>query len=104
MLISRVGRAWLVPGAAFALALVLRVVDLGRVTGLVFDEAYYVPQAWSLLNDGVERRFAKDGQSVFVSGDLAGAFTSGGDFTVHPPLGKWLIALGETAGATQPWT
>jgi dolichyl-phosphate-mannose--protein O-mannosyl transferase len=104
VLIQRVGRAWLVPGAAFALALVLRVIDLGRVTGLVFDEAYYVPQAWSVLNYGIERKFAKDGQSAFVSGDLAAAFTSGGDFPVHPPLGKWLIALGETAGATQPWT
>ena len=103
-MIHRVGRAWLAPGAAFVLALVLRLFDLGRVKTLVFDEAYYVPQAWSLLNYGIERKFAKDGQSVFVSGDFAGAFTSGGDFTVHPPLGKWLIALGETAGASQPWT
>lgn len=60
-MIHRVGRAWLAPGAAFVLALVLRMVDLGRVKALVFDEAYYVPQAWSLLNYGIERKFARTG-------------------------------------------
>ena len=98
------GRAWVTPGAVLVLALALRVVNLGRVPGYTFDEAYYVPQGWSLIRYGVERKFSEGGQDAFARGDLDAVFTSGGDFVVHPPLGKWLIGLGELAGPTEPWT
>jgi predicted membrane-bound dolichyl-phosphate-mannose-protein mannosyltransferase len=58
------------------LSFILRLVDLGRVTGFIFDEVYYVDGARDLLKYGVE-----------VSGSKP-------EFIVHPPLGKWLIALG----------
>ena len=58
------------------LSFILRLVDLGRVKGFIFDEVYYVDGARDLLKYGVE-----------VSGSKP-------EFIVHPPLGKWLIALG----------
>ena len=90
---------WL-PSLAVALAaLVLRVVRLdlpyGPAAGKVFDEVYYACDAQNLLRYGVEH--------ATLSGDLAGSCTptGSGSFVVHPPLGKWAIALGiEVFGVT----
>ncbi len=63
---------------AFALiGLALRLWHLGQPKGYIFDEVYYAQNAHSLASHGVE---------VNAKG-LA-------DFIVHPPVGKWLIALG----------
>lgn len=57
-------------------AFVLRLFNLGVPKGLVFDEVYYVDGARDYLKYGVE---LTDGNPEFV---------------VHPPVGKWLIAIG----------
>ncbi len=57
-------------------AFVLRIFNLGIPKGLVFDEVYYVDGARDYLKYGVE---LTDGNPEFV---------------VHPPVGKWLIAIG----------
>ena len=63
--------------AAIALfALILRLLNLGTPKGFIFDEVYYVDGARDYLKYGVE-----------VTGAEA-------EFVVHPPVGKWLIALG----------
>ncbi len=54
---------------------VSRVWDLDYPSGLLFDEAYYPPEALELLRWGTE-------------------YNRGYTFIVHPPLGKWLIASG----------
>lgn len=54
----------------------LRLWDLATPKGLVFDEVYYVDGARDLLRHGVE-----------ITG-------SSPEFVVHPPVGKWFIALG----------
>jgi dolichyl-phosphate-mannose--protein O-mannosyl transferase len=54
----------------------LRVLNLNRPKGLVFDEIYYVDGARDYLRYGVE---------------MSGANS---EFIVHPPVGKWLIAIG----------
>ena len=65
-------------GVAFItlISFLLRVINLGRPKELVFDEIYYVDGARDFLKYGVEM----DGTKA--------------EFIVHPPLGKWLIALG----------
>ena len=55
---------------------ILRITNLSRPHGLVFDEIYYVDGAKDYLKYGVE-----------MSGN-------GPEFIVHPPVGKWLIAVG----------
>jgi dolichyl-phosphate-mannose-protein mannosyltransferase len=52
-----------------------------HTTGIVFDETYYAHDSWSLLHHGVET----DGLMHKAA------------FIVHPPLGKWVMALGEAA-------
>jgi len=70
--------SWFVPLLITGIALFLRLVNIKRPHGKVFDETYYAGDAWSLLHHGVE---------VNSSGHP--------EFVAHPPLGKWLIALGE---------
>ncbi len=53
-----------------------RFVNLGRPNELVFDEVYYVDGARDFLAHGVE---LEKGAAEFI---------------VHPPVGKWAIALG----------
>src|SRR4051794_10534169 len=68
---------------SWVLAAVLGVASLAsRLWGInypadkMFDEAYYPPEAHELLTWGHE-------------------YNRGYSFIVHPPLGKWLIAIGE---------
>jgi dolichyl-phosphate-mannose-protein mannosyltransferase len=55
---------------------VSRIWDITYPGDLLFDEAYYPPEAHELLRWGYE-------------------YNRGYTFIVHPPLGKWLIAAGE---------
>ena len=78
---------WLLPIAITVLAGVARFWRITRPGGvsmtnkndLVFDETYYAHDSWTLLHHGVE---------------LNGPQTKAG-FVVHPPLGKWMMAVGE---------
>ncbi|MGO1770698.1 MAG: hypothetical protein ACTHZX_12160, partial [Microbacterium sp.] len=55
-IVSRAGGVWpvLVPMLITAVAAVVRFVALGHPHELVFDETYYVKDAWSLWNLGYE--------------------------------------------------
>lgn len=88
---------WLGALAVTALAGVLRFWDLGRPHALVFDETYYVKQAYSLLVQGYEGTWADGANAAFESGD-GSALRASAEYVVHPPVGKWLIALGIRLG------
>jgi dolichyl-phosphate-mannose--protein O-mannosyl transferase len=77
--------------AVVFLAAILRLTNLQSPNTLVFDEVYYVRDAWTMLNLGYEGQWP-DGVD-FVEGGGEG-FTTEGEFIAHPPLGKWLIAIG----------
>ncbi|RBY89617.1 dolichyl-phosphate-mannose--protein mannosyltransferase [Blastococcus sp. TF02A-30] len=68
--------SWVLTGVLGALTLAGRLVGIGYPKNLLFDEAYYPPEAAELLRWGFE-------------------YNRGYTFIVHPPLGKWLIASGE---------
>ncbi|GMA30455.1 dolichyl-phosphate-mannose--protein mannosyltransferase [Litorihabitans aurantiacus] len=84
---------WVAALAVTAVAAVLRLVALDRPARIVFDETYYVKQAYSLLTLGYEGDWADDQDEAFAAGDYSGLSESP-DYVVHPPLGKWLIAIG----------
>lgn len=98
---------WWGPVGFALLGLVLRLWQLGRPPSMVFDESYYVKQAYSMSEYGVELRnnpdLGKKVDSLFVSG-THDVFTANGDLVLHPPLGKWLIALGQMGfGVDHTW-
>ena len=84
---------WGAPLAVVLLAAVLRLWNLGVPHELVFDETFYVKDAWSLFHNGYESTWPADANPLFEAGQT-NIFTTNPSFVVHPPLGKWLIALG----------
>ena len=88
---------WLWPLAVTALAAVARLWNLGRPHVLVFDETYYVKQAYSLLVRGYEAGWGDDPNARFEAGDVSMLKISP-EYVVHPPVGKWMIALGIQLG------
>jgi dolichyl-phosphate-mannose--protein O-mannosyl transferase len=93
---------WLGPALVTVLAAVLRLTNLGTPRALVFDETYYVKDAYTLLRLGYEGSWPENPNPAFEAGDVD-TFTSVGSFIAHPPLGKWIIALGlQVFGADDP--
>ena len=82
---------WLAPMAVFLVALLMRLHRLAIPKADAFDEVYYACDAQSLLRHGIEVAH-KTRDAGFCIEDLAA--TEPG-FVVHPPLGKWMIAIGE---------
>ncbi|QLQ39171.1 dolichyl-phosphate-mannose--protein mannosyltransferase [Micromonospora robiginosa] len=75
------GQAWFATAVVVAIAAILRFVGLSHPSGKIFDETYYAKDAYGLIDRGVEWNYKDNGPS----------------YVVHPPLGKWLIGLGEWA-------
>ncbi|MFT4219970.1 MAG: glycosyltransferase family 39 protein [Microbacterium sp.] len=84
---------WLAPALVVLLAAVLRLGDLAHPHALVFDETYYVKDAWTLMNLGYESSWPEGADARFLEGDVD-IYSTDPSFVVHPPLGKWIIALG----------
>lgn len=85
--------AWLVPALITLLGGALRIAGLGYPHTIAFDETYYVKDAWSLWVQGYEGTWHTDANELFAKGNTS-ALQSATSFVVHPPLGKWIIALG----------
>jgi dolichyl-phosphate-mannose-protein mannosyltransferase len=89
--------SWLGPLVVTAVAGLQRFVGLGTPHALVFDEVYYVKEAASYLRYGVEvaRPAVPSGATdPFVLGRV-NSYAGSPEFVVHPPVGKWMIAIGE---------
>ncbi|WP_250027870.1 dolichyl-phosphate-mannose--protein mannosyltransferase [Paractinoplanes maris] len=71
--------SWLVTAVIVVIAAILRLNGISNPKGYIFDEVYYPTDAWDMLQHGVEWD-EKSNSAAYV---------------VHPPLGKWLIGLGE---------
>lgn len=84
---------WAVAVGVAAFAAVLRLVHLDQPGRLIFDETYYVKQAYSLLTLGYEGVWNEEPDEAFAAGDFSD-LNPQADYVVHPPLGKWMIAAG----------
>lgn len=85
--------SWLAPLLITVLAAVLRLWNLGHPHALVFDETYYVKDAWSQWNLGYAATWPEGADARFAAGETD-IFTTTASFVVHPPLGKYLIGVG----------
>jgi dolichyl-phosphate-mannose-protein mannosyltransferase len=72
-------KSWYATGVVVLIAAALRLIGLAHPPGKIFDETYYATEGQELFDHGVEWR-PEDHR---------------GDFVVHPPLGKWIIGVGE---------
>ena len=88
---------WLWALGVTALAGFLRLWNLERPHKLVFDETYYVKDAYSLLMRGYEASWGDEPNPRFEAGDTSMLGTDPA-YVVHPPVGKWMIALGIRLG------
>ncbi len=93
---------WIGPLAVTVLAGILRFWELGKPRLFVFDETYYAKDAYGLLQYGHEQDFIEDADKMILRGNLD-VFAETPSFVVHPPLGKWLIAVGEQIFGMNPF-
>jgi dolichyl-phosphate-mannose--protein O-mannosyl transferase len=95
---------WRATAVAVVVGLVagaVRLWRLGEPRAVVFDETYYVKDAWALLRTGAERTWGADADARLLAGD-ASRMTQEGAFASHPPVGKWVIAAGEAWAGLSP--
>lgn len=88
-------RIWflLVPVLTAVAGGILRFVRLDDPHKLVFDETYYVKDAYSYLVGGYERSWPSKANDSFNTG-IPDVLLNSPEYVVHPPVGKWMIAAG----------
>jgi dolichyl-phosphate-mannose-protein mannosyltransferase len=85
---------WAGPLLVTAFGTFLRFDRLSTPPSIVFDETYYVGDAYGILRHGVEINHVKNINTLLAQGKT-NIFAPGGELVVHPPLGKIMIAVGE---------
>jgi dolichyl-phosphate-mannose-protein mannosyltransferase len=94
-------RGWIWPLIITAFAAFFRFNRLSVPNAIIFDELYYVKDAWSILQHGVEWNWNQfpNADTQIVAGQTHFNFscsgTACGEYVVQPPVGKLLIAVGE---------
>ena len=88
---------WFGTLAVTLLAAVARLWHLGQPHQLVFDETYYVKDAFTLGRLGFEAQWPDEPNPAFEAGDVL-TYLDKAAYVVHPPIGKWMIWLGMEAG------
>ncbi|MER6946439.1 phospholipid carrier-dependent glycosyltransferase [Nonomuraea sp. NPDC000554] len=104
---------WLGPILVTIFGGILRFVRLQDPRAIVFDETYYIKDAYSLIRFGVERitlgteknpiadkRLLADNLDIFKQ---CPQFADCGSYVAHPPLGKWMIGVGEQLFGMNPF-
>jgi dolichyl-phosphate-mannose--protein O-mannosyl transferase len=88
---------WAAPALVMLVGGFQRFWRLDRPHQLVFDEVYYVKQGVSYLRSGYEvslKPIPSGSPDPFTAGSTD-IWATNSDFVVHPPVGKWMIAVGE---------
>ncbi len=94
---------WIGPLLVTGFAAFLRFDRLSQPHSIVFDETYYVKDAWGILHYGVEHDLVHGNTDAMVAAGHTAIFGGGGEFVVHPPAGKVLIAAGEWLFGLNPF-
>src|SRR5271156_6263958 len=82
---------WVGPLLVTVFGAFLRFYRLGVPKAVVFDETYYVGDAYGILRHGVEIKHKSTAKVLLLQGK-SNILPRGGELVVPPPLGKVLIA------------
>ncbi|KRV48861.1 hypothetical protein AQ490_23680 [Wenjunlia vitaminophila] len=96
---------WAGPLLVAVVAGFLRFRNLGQPREVIFDETYYAKDAWSLLHLGYEGTW---GEGKKVNAEILDptptiSLDPAASYIVHPPVGKWTIAIGEWMFGLEPF-
>ncbi|WP_182908132.1 phospholipid carrier-dependent glycosyltransferase [Microbispora sp. H13382] len=99
---------WLGPILVALFGGFLRFYRLGTPHSVVFDETYYAKDAFATIKYGVERQFVEGADKLLLAGNenifkQCGTVGECASYVVHPPVGKWLIGLGELIFGANPF-
>ncbi|MER6674873.1 phospholipid carrier-dependent glycosyltransferase [Streptomyces sp. NPDC000983] len=82
---------------------ILRFWNLGSPKAVIFDETYYAKDAWALVHRGYEVNWDKNANDLVLQlGDKVSIPTDAA-YVVHPPVGKYVIGLGELVFGFDPF-
>ncbi|MEE1795429.1 phospholipid carrier-dependent glycosyltransferase [Streptomyces sp. BE308] len=87
--------AWGGPLLVTLVAGLLRFWNLGKPDAVIFDETYYAKDAWALINQGYEGAWPKDVDKLILQNPSGVKIPVEPGYVVHPPVGKWIIGIGE---------
>lgn len=79
----------------------LRFWHLGSPNAVIFDETYYAKDAWALWKYGYEVNWPKEANDQIIAGHTG--VTDAAAYVVHPPVGKWVIGIGEWLYGLTPY-
>ncbi|WP_156727010.1 dolichyl-phosphate-mannose--protein mannosyltransferase [Streptomyces apocyni] len=87
--------AWVGPLLIALFAGMLRFWQLGKPHAVIFDETYYAKDAWALIHRGYEVKWPDDINDKIIADPSSVPVPTDPSYVVHPPVGKWVIGLGE---------
>ncbi|MGW5230960.1 dolichyl-phosphate-mannose--protein mannosyltransferase [Streptomyces nodosus] len=95
--------AWGGPLLVTLMAGLMRFWNLGSPRAVIFDETYYAKDAWALVHNGFESNWAKDANELILQNHGQVPIPTDAAYVVHPPVGKYVIGLGELIFGFDPF-
>ncbi len=95
--------SWAAALAVTAIAGFLRFWRLGDPHAFVFDETYYAKDGWTLLHVGAEQQWPDKPDAGILANGGTTKWLDSASYVVHPPIGKWVIGLGEAIFGFTPY-
>ncbi|MEU6734799.1 phospholipid carrier-dependent glycosyltransferase [Streptomyces physcomitrii] len=87
--------AWLGPLLVTLAAGLMRFWHLGSPKAVIFDETYYAKDSWALIHRGWEVNWPKNANDQVLEQGSGISLPTDPSYVVHPPVGKYVIGLGE---------
>jgi dolichyl-phosphate-mannose--protein O-mannosyl transferase len=81
----------------------LRFWNLKSPNAVIFDETYYAKDAWSLFQYGYEGTWTDKANNAILAPHQTIPLSSDPSYVVHPPVGKWMIGIGEWLFGLNPF-
>ncbi|MFE1308786.1 dolichyl-phosphate-mannose--protein mannosyltransferase [Streptomyces sp. NPDC058755] len=94
---------WIGPLLVTLMAGLMRFWNLGSPRAVIFDETYYAKDAWALVHRGYEVNWDKNANDLVLQTHGHLAIPTDAAYVVHPPVGKYVIGLGELTFGFDPF-